>query len=33
VAALQAQARTQVDAEGIRVPFQQGTTMLIFKPA
>jgi hypothetical protein len=30
--ALQTQARTAVDAEGIRVPYQQGATMLIFQP-
>jgi hypothetical protein len=32
VDALQAQARTPVDAEGFRVPYQQGATMLIFQP-
>jgi Peptidase_C39 like family len=31
-AALVAQAHTTVDADGVRVPFQQGTSMLIFQP-
>lgn len=31
-AALEAQAHTTVDADGVRVPYQQGTSMLIFQP-